>query len=325
MDIYFTDEYGKLNEYIESGTRETFTYQADNGTVRHMFIKRRLPFLIDGETYFDIITPYGYGGPLVIEVRGDDRQALCREFGEAFAAYCREERIVSEFVRFHPLMNNAADFRDVYQPIYMRKTLGTNLADYDDPIKSEFSKSCRKNIRKALNSGVEFRVTEAPDRIDAFYDIYTSTMDRDHATKFYYFDRRYFSELIRSMKNNLLYIEALLEGKTIAAALYFQSDGVLHAHLSGTLSEYLYLSPAYILRYAAAVWGKEHHLRLLHHGGGTSNDVNNSLYLFKKQFAQNTDFDFFVSKKVWNREVYDAAVLLSGADCGDYFPQYRRP
>ena len=324
MDIYFQTVYGKLNELIESGRCVSYDFDSESGSVHHMFICREIPFLIDGEQYYDIITPYGYGGPLIVNANEGKKQELCKEFGAAFAAYCERERIISEFVRFHPVMNNAVDFQDIYHPIYMRKTLGTNLSDYDDPVQSEFSKSCRKNIRKALNNGVSYRVTEAPDSIDGFYDIYRSTMKRDHASKFYFIDRKYFDNLINLIRDNVLFIEALYEEKTIAAGLFLLSDGVIHVHLSGTLSDYLYLSPAYILRYAAALWGKEHGYRLIHHGGGTSNSEDNSLYLFKKQFSVNTAFEFYVGKKIWNKEVYDAAVRISGNEHGDFFPQYRK-
>lgn len=66
MDIYFTEEYGKLCELIERGTSETFRLQNDNGEIQHMFIKRLIPQLVNGTQYYDLITPYGYGGPVII-------------------------------------------------------------------------------------------------------------------------------------------------------------------------------------------------------------------------------------------------------------------
>lgn len=325
MDIYFTENYGKLNEYIEAGHCETFVYQSDLGSVRHMFIQRELPFLVDGARQYDLITPYGYGGPLVEHAEPGARQLLCKAFGAAFSEYCGDRHIVSEFIRFHPLEGNAKDFQDLYQPTYMRKTLGTNLARFEDPVQSEFSRSCRKHIQRALKKGVVFRIEEAPESLETFYQIYIDTMRRNRASKYYYFDRGYFHQMLRLMRENLLYIEAQYDEKPIAAGLYFLSEGTMHAHLSGTMEEYLWLSPAYILRYAAVVWGKAHGYRMLHHGGGTSNAADNSLYLFKKQFAQNTEFDFYVGKKIWNQRLYDAAVKQSGLEAGAYFPQYRTP
>ena len=65
-----------------------------------------------------------------------------------------KNNIVSEFIRFHPICQNALDFKEIYNATCIRKTLGTNLEKYDNPIQEEFSKSCRKNIRQALNKGI---------------------------------------------------------------------------------------------------------------------------------------------------------------------------
>ena len=45
-----------------------------------------------------------------------------------------------------------------------------NLKDFDDPVQSEFSKSCRKVIRRALRDGITFTVDKNPDTIDEFND-----------------------------------------------------------------------------------------------------------------------------------------------------------
>lgn len=325
MDIYFTKRYGQLCEQIEGGRCESFDFESRNGKIHHMFIKRPIHQVIDGVQYYDLITPYGYGGPLMNSSCKERKINLCIEFKDRFMKYCNNNHIVSEFVRFHPVFNNALDFANIYSPDCIRKTLGTNLGAYEDPVQSEFSKGCRKSIRQALRKGISFRVTEKPDNIDGFMDIYYSSMKRDNAAEFYYFDKTYFVNMLLLLKNNLLFVEAIYEEKAIAAGLYFISDGMIHIHLSGTLSEYLYLSPAYILRYATTLWGKEHGYKMIHHGGGTSNAIDNSLYLFKKQFAKNTEFDFYVGKKIWNQNAYDKLCELVGYKSNDdFFPAYRK-
>lgn len=61
-DVYFCEAYGRLCETIDGGTSTVFDYKSDLGHVRAMFIKR--PVAANGLTgeYFDITTPYGYGG-----------------------------------------------------------------------------------------------------------------------------------------------------------------------------------------------------------------------------------------------------------------------
>lgn len=149
-------------------------------------------------------------------------------------------------------------------------------------------------------------------------------MKRDNAIDFYYFGEKYFNNILKVFKNNVIYVEAIYQDKTIAAGLYFISDNIIHTHLSGTLCEYLYLSPAYILRYATAMWGKENGYNLIHNGGGTSNSPNDLLYLFKKQFGKNTEFDFYIGKKIWNYNIYQQLCKNENVFMeNDFFPAYR--
>ena len=250
---------------------------------------------------------------------------MIKEFEYEFEKYCKENRIVSEFIRFHPIVGNANDFKDMYHVSYIRNTVGTNLADFVDPFQSEFSKSCRKNIRRALKAGVSYRITKNPSNLDNFKKIYYSTMDRNKADDFYYFDDDYFQQCLKLLREHLLLVEAVYEDQIIAAGLYFVYDKTIHIHLSGTLSEFLHLSPAYILRYAVTDWGKENGYQLIHHGGGRSNSPNDNLYLFKKRFGQNTEFKFHIGKKVWNEEIYKELCNIKGIDNQvDFFPAYRK-
>ena len=247
-DIYFDKNYGKLYEKVEKGEACVFKCDTDNGTIINQFLKREIPIKINNDSYYDIVTPYGYGGPYIDKCTNKDK--LLKDYEKEFEKYCKDNNIVAEFVRFHPLFNNALDFESVYHPIYNRHTLGTNLKDYDNPMKQEFSKSCRQNIRKKLELGMEYKITVSPDNYDTFKKCYYSTMDRNEAEEYYYFDDEYFNLINKYYKDNTLLVEVIYDNKIIAAGLYFICNNILHVHLSGTLKEYLHLSPAYILRYA---------------------------------------------------------------------------
>lgn len=323
-DIYFDSNYGKLYEKIENGKVKIFRFKSELGEVKNQFIKREIPIKIDGDTYYDIVTPYGYGGPIINRAVNRKKDELVSQYYKAFAEYCEVNNIVSEFVRFHPIINNVSDFELLYDISCIRKTLGTNLKDYDNPIQSEFSKSCRKNIRKALNKGVTFEVIEKPSDIGEFKEIYYSTMDRNSASDYYYFDDEYFANIIKLYRENIIIVKAMYKNKTIAQGLYFVYEKNIHIHLSGTLSEYLHLSPAYVLRYAVTLWGKENGYEMIHHGGGRSNSENDGLYKFKKRFAKNTEFDFYIGKKIWNKKAYQKLCDKTGANQEiDFFPAYR--
>ncbi len=325
-DIYFQKKFGRLGEYIEKGTSQTYEFESGDGAIRSMFIVREVPLLVDGKQYYDLITPYGYGGPIIMRLTGD-KTRLLREYEAAFQKYCDEHDIISEFVRFHPLAGNGPDFMPIYHSEMIRHTVGTNLKDYDDPVQNEFSKGCRKRIRQLLKSGAEFKITKSPSNIASFRKVYCATMDRNKAGKYYYFPDEYFESCIEWFQENTILVEALYKGEIVAAGYYFTWNKTIHIHLSGTMTEYLYLSPAYILRYAITLWGKKHGYELIHHGGGRSNASADSLYTFKKQFGKNTEFDFYIGKKIWNPEVYQRAIGLREHQDGktetDYFPKYR--
>lgn len=323
VDIYFDANYGKLYEKMENGFQKIFEYEDENGKIVNQFILREIPYKVDECTYYDIISPYGYGGPIITELHGD-KEKLVLEFEKAFSNYCEENKIISEFVRFHPIINNAIDFKNVYNSIYMRKTLGTNLKDYDDPFQNEFSKSSRKTVRQVLKSGVEYAIEISPENLDEFKRIYYLNMERKEADEFYFFDDEYFNMILKYYKENIILVKAIYEEKIIAAGLYFIYNGIIHAHLSGTDTEYLNLSPAYVLKYATVIWGKENGYKLIHYGGGLSNSEEDSLYVFKRKFSQNTDFDFYIGKKIWNKDIYKKLCEVRNVVDDGFFPAYRK-
>jgi len=304
-DIYFDKNYGKLYEKIEYGAAEIFRYENEYGVVENQYIKTIVPNNINGNTYYIISTPYGYGGPRIINCQESERSNLVQAYAKKFEEYCVKNNIIYEFVRFHPVINNAIDFQGIYNLQFRRKTVGTNLIISDDPIKSELTKQCRKTIRNILNKGVEYEVVFNPDNIDEFKPIYYETLNRNQAVEDYYFSDEYFKELLLYYGKNIVYIKAVFQQKTISADINFVCDGLMQAHLSAVLDDYLHLSPAYITTYASILWGLENNCSLIHYGGGRTADPDDGLYLFKKKFSQNTEFDYYISEKIWNKEIYE--------------------
>ena len=321
-DIYFDPRYGKTCESIEGGKAEVFEYKSAHGHICHQFIRRKIDQKVGGKEYFDLITPYGYGGPLIVSCEGD-KETLIKGFQEAFSNYCKENHVVSEFVRFHPMIGNASDFGSMYEVNFSRYTVATNLRDYEDPFQAEFSKSCRKSIRRSIQRGVTYEILEKPDSFDTFIPIYYETMARNHADSFYFFDREYFNRCLQCLRDNIVLVNALYEGAVISSEFFFVWGKYIHSHLSGTLNSFLYLSPDYVIMYGIMEWGKRKGYHFIHTGGGTSNDPENPLYLFKKKFARNTDFDFYIGRRVWNQDIYDMLCGMTGQNDTGFFPAYR--
>ena len=323
-DLYFELNYGRLYEDIEGGRCEVFEFQGTYGTVKHLFIKRLIPARLIDSPYYDLVTPYGYGGPVITECKEDKKAELVQEFIAAFQEYCKENRVVSEFIRFHPVFGNAHDFKDCYEVIYKRNTIQTNLADSEDPILCEYSASCRRDIRQALKAGVEYSIILSPSDLNDFKELYYQTMARNDADSVYYFDDSYFSKCIELFGNSLVVVEIKFQGKVIGMSLNFISGKIIHAHLTGTLKEFHHLAPAYVLQYALALWGKENGIDLIHHGGGRTGDPNDKLYLFKKKFGRNKELEYYYGRKIWNEEVYEKLCQAAGIKRETaVFPAYR--
>lgn len=323
-DLLFERKYGKLYETIENGVCEVFAFKHSLGSIRHMFIKREVPIQLHNEKFYDITTPYGYGGPVIENCKTGKEKELAKEFKKEFQKYCDEKNIISEFIRFHPVVGNAEDFTDCYEVIYMRDTVGTNLKAYDDPVQSEFSKSTRKSIRKALRAGVEYKVIVNPESLSNFKKIYHATMKRINADNYYYFDDAYFSDCLKYFGKYIVLVEAHFQGQVIGMELHFLYKNIMHTHLSGSVEEFHHLFPVYVMQYGIAQWGKENGVDVIHAGGGLSNDPEDTLYLFKKKFGKNTSFQFYIGRKVWNEKIY--VEICSAAGVGEeeeFFPAYR--
>lgn len=323
-DIYFEKKYAQLYEEIENGQSEQFELNHSLGVVRHLFIKREIPIKLNRQVFYDLVTPYGYGGPLIVECKNEDKEKLTTAFEKEFRKYCLEFNIVSEFVRFHPVFRNHIDFMNFYHLIFKRYTIQTRLAEIPDPILTEYSASSRRDIRQGLKAGVQYKIIDHPKDLTDFKKLYYSTMERNRAATIYYFDDMYFQRCIDWLGDYLVVVEVSYQDKLIGMSLNFVYGDYIHVHLTGTLQEFHQLAPAYILQYALALWGKDHGKKLIHHGGGRTGQTDDKLYLFKKKFGRNEDLEYYIGQKIWNYAAYEQlcqAVNISPDT--EYFPAYR--
>ena len=324
-DIYYNEFYGKLYEKTENGALEKFEINSKHGKIEHLFIKRLIPS--EGEEkFYDIVTPYGYGGPLILECI--NKEELLIQFEKEFSEYCKKNNIIAEFIRFHPIFANALDFNKMYDVIYSRHTVGTNLKDYEDPVKSEFSRSLRREIRKAEEKGITVKTILNPQDLSIFKKLYEETMRRNNADSYYYFPDSYYEYIIKYLGKEVLEIQLIYEEEIIASEMYFVEGNLMHAHLLGSSQKMLELKAGAMLEATAARWGREHGYYYIHHGGGRTSADDDALYMYKKKYGKNTEFDFYVGKKIWNEKKYDEFTKSQELKLGrkitdDFFPKYR--
>lgn len=324
VDPYFLPEYAVVNEPLEGGRADTFRYTGPEGVVEYSFLIRPVDAGTAGEEVRDIISPYGYGGPSLRPRRSCDLPNLAKAFEVEFTKYCMAHRVVTEFVRFHPLESNADHLTNMYDVRRSRPTVITDLHG-DGVLDREFSKGARKSIRRVARAGITVKTTETPQSVLSLQRLYRLTMDRNQAADFYYFTDDYFERLLGHMRDQLVLFEAYHNGEVIAAAICLFGGGRIHIHLSGTDSNYLALSPAYSLRNAIVEWGIESDMDVVHHGGGRTDALDDSLYLYKRQFGSQTT-TFYTGRRILDPRLYAA---LCSPDAppeseSDFFPAYRR-
>lgn len=298
-DIYFTSQYHLLEKIGIHADAQMFVYEEDEKTGIYSFIKRPIRCMEYKENYFDIETVYGYGGPLI----NTEENGFKERFESAFLEYCKREKIVAEFIRFHPLIRNEKIFEKNIDVIHNRKTVFLDLCpDIEDIWMQQISTQNRNTIRKCIKNNL---TVEVSDDYDSFRSIYNETMKKVNAGDFYLFSQEYFDLIKRGGFCVLLCVKS--DGNIIAAAIFMGYGEYFHYHLSGSKREYLRLAPNNILLWEAIKYAKTHGYKKMHLGGGLVDSIDDNLFKFKSHFSKK-HADFYIGKRVHNKEVYSALI-----------------
>ncbi len=299
-DIYFTERYAKLYETTEASA-EAYVFEDEQKVYLFPFIRKEV--IIAGEKYFDIETPYGYGGPIS---NTQDRDFIETAFGE-FRRLALENNIIAGFVRFHPLLKNQELVGKGCDVLFDRKTIAMDLRDSEEVIwNNHVHKKHRASIRKAEESGLRFVVDEKLEHFDRFVSIYNHVLDNLDGDDFYRFNNDYYEGIRKALGKDSFLGLVYMDDKIISAIVFFTYGIYGHAHLGGSLAGYFNYCPNNLLFYNAALYLKEKGIKYFHFGGGTDGTEDNLLYKFKKRFSKN-EFDFYIGKMVLNERVYAQA------------------
>lgn len=297
-DIYFTEEYHKINA-LEDEHAEAFVYKEGNKILVFPFLTREW-ITQDGIEIKDFETAYGYGGPIS---NTSDKDFIGRAL-KSFQTEALEAGYIAGFVRFHPMIENYKKFETIGTLIYDRKTVAIDLSkELDDIWMSEIHTKNRNVIKKGSKEGLKFTADYNFDYIDRFRELYYSTMDKLHAENFYYFNNEYFENFKNFFPNS--FIGCVKYNDEIIAGAIFFYDGIYgHYHLAGSDINKLNLFPNNFLLWEAAKELKSHGVKRFLLGGGINSDESNSLFQFKQKFSKSTN-DFYIGKLIFNQERYD--------------------
>jgi hypothetical protein len=333
-NILYFPEYLMLWELNGDGIAKHFFYKCDYGIVLYPFLMRKINDLeffqqmkID-EIFYDITSPYGYGGPLVKPCNKIDRKLLLEGFIKEFSLFCKKNNIVSEFIRFHPLMENHANFIDNLEIEKMNSIIYLDLSASEEELWENYKRNNRKNIKKALRNDIEVAVDEKFEFLDEFLEIYYKTMEKSNAKKYYFFPKFFFEFIRGSLNNNFVLFISKKDSKIISVELAFYDKDIIYSFLGGTLSEYFPFRPNNLLKHKLIMWAKDKNIKYYLIGGGYHPE--DGIFEYKHSFSKDGVKDFFVGRKIHNKDIYEKLVKewkiknkLGKEYNSDFFPLYR--
>lgn len=320
-DVYWLSGYVKAFQIHGDGEPLLFYYEGPETRGINVVMKRdvaadeRFRGKIVENRYFDFATPYGYGGWLI---EGTETERLFEEYSQ----WAAKNEIISEFVRFHPMIRNHPVCEPFYQVIQLGQVVHMELNSPEE-IWNNLSSKNRNMIRKAMKNGITIYNGRFPRIYEEFRTIYNGTMDRDDAEKYYYFGPEFYASVMNDLPQNAQIFWAEKDGRVIAASIMLAANGRMNYHLSGSLREFNSLAPTNLLLYEAALWGHANGYRTFYLGGGVGSGED-GLFMFKRAFYKGELNHFHIGKRIYNTDKYNELLgMRTEINNPGYFPKYR--
>ncbi len=317
-DVYWLSGYVKAFKLHGDGEPLLFYYEDGDTRGINVVMRRSIDFYTeeDGEKYFDFATPYGYGGWII---EGDNTDILFSEY----KSWLMANNIVSEFVRFHPMIKNHEKCRNAYEVIELGEVVHIDLSSCED-IWNNYTSKNRNMIRKAQKNEVTIESSNSEEIYKVFKTIYDETMDKDHAIDYYYFNNSFYDSIRNNLKNNAVVYYAKKDNKIIAASIILSANGRLNYHLSGSIKEYSTFAPTNLLLNEVAIWGSKNGYKTLYLGGGVGSSED-GLLKFKKSFNKRELNKFYIGKKIVDKKIYKKLCDIKSISKNEsFFPGYRK-
>jgi Acetyltransferase (GNAT) domain len=331
-DVYHLPEYVEIEAKRNNAQAEAIAIAQGENIFFVPYLLRSGQDLFDpSQDCFDVLSPYGYPGFLW---HGEE-ESLSEFVPLAIAGLqetLKSRGVCSAFFRLHPILSDRVSetfdsntFRD------NGETVSINLTLSEGELWAHTRKGHQSTINKCKRLGLIGRVVPLKDYIEEFLSIYNETMDRVVAKESYYFGRDYFLEL-QKLGDRLHLGIVELEGQIICASLFFESCGIVQAHLGGTRTEFLKYSPFNLLLHDMRLWAKQRGNTFLHIGGGLGGSKEDKLYTFKSGFSRQRH-QFLTARFIIDSEKYHHLVNLRARALGisstqlletDFFPAYRQ-
>jgi hypothetical protein len=302
--------------------------QTDNGGILFPFLMQSLmrePWSESHETIFDLVSPYGYGGPFAWNCTEND----AKDFWRAFLSWGNTQKVISSFIRLHLFDEQLLALP--CEIISDRMNIVRSLEQTPEEIWHDFEHKVRKNVSRAKSSNLSVEIDLNGRRLDDFLSIYYSTMDRRDADKAYYFPRDFFESIVSQLIGQFAFFFTLCRDKIVSTELVLISADHIYSFLGGTLTEAFHQRPNDYLKYEIILWGQRTGKKAYILGGGYGGD--DGIFRYKKSFAPNGARPFYVGRQIFDaitynrlihqRRVFEESHGKAWMPNPAYFPAYR--
>ncbi|WP_282163342.1 GNAT family N-acetyltransferase [Ulvibacterium marinum] len=287
-----------------------------------------LPLLfrnIEYSLYKDATSVYGYPGPITKNITSDfDYRVFQKELHQLFL----EQNIISVFSRLNAFIPHQ---ENCLLHLGQVETLGRVV--YIDLTKT-LDKQCsfyQKRLRTYINKSRTIYSIKKADTLadlETFIALYHENMKRVNAKEEYFFEKKYFLDLLNSQdfETEMLLATHKKTGKVAGGAMFTKKDAFVQYHLSGTSERYLDLNPVKLLIDEMRIRGTKENYSYFNLGGGLGSKED-SLFYFKSGFSKNSR-SFKVWKYMVNQNIYEDLCqqrknIRYCEKTLQYFPRYR--
>ena len=298
-DIYFQPEYSLL---YQNNSKKSLCFYFNNKKKIFFY-----PFLLQNinkiDNYFDITTPYGYGGPIT----NTNDKSFIKEAEKCLNEELIKLNVIAELIKFHPLIKNHLILKNIYRGkiIKVCKTISLNVQKYSENflLNRIYSYSNRKSIKKAYRNECKIVISNDNYSWSKFIKLYESNLINNTANKKYFFSNKYYQMIKNYFYDQYLIFSCKIKNEIVSSLLILYTNQFAHCHLIGSNELARKLSANNMLHHEVIKWCKLSNINILHFGGGVTNDEKDTVYKFKKSFSNETN-DFYIGERVINRNKY---------------------
>lgn len=337
-DVYHTAGFHQYSAYSGEGDPFLVVVTEDGRGLIWPYVLRPIAQVegLEGAEEMDVGSVYGYPGPVAWGV-SPGHPFIARAWA-AIRDVWRDQRAVSAFTRFNPLLGNATLAADLViatngetgpDPLVPRGvTVSIDCRLDDEGAHVQYARVLRQEIFAASKAGL----TTAPDEnwieLESFVRLYRETMVRSGAASRYFLQSEDVQRLHRALDGRIHLLATRLEDTLGAIGLFTEHNGIVQAHLVGTNEELRQYSPLKVLLDDARRWARERGNVALHLGGGRGGQ-NDSLLAFKGRFSNRRHW-FYTGQWILDPVRYDKLVgdrenVFPETAQSSFFPLYRAP